>query len=174
MYEHFYKVMTALDFKNRIIEEKEEAEAQGKKKKSAKKKKPADDEDALSLAENLNEKPQNANESGLFSDNEKPEISDDESSGGETVESEETSEVSSCSDESEYLRRKQKKKEKKLSRKPFQQVKHVFSINVKELKNIPILAKFIKDAKDYENATFTGGKTENVEEDQEVTAPDYI
>ena len=39
MYEHFYKVMTALDFKNRIIEEKEEAEAQGKKKKSAKKKK---------------------------------------------------------------------------------------------------------------------------------------
>ena len=172
MYEHFYKVMTALDFKNRIIEEQEEA-AQGKKKKSAKKKKAADEEDALSLAENLNEKPQNANESGLFSDNEKPEVSEDDSSDGE-YESEETSEVSSCSDESEYLRRKQKKKEKKNSRKPFQQVKHVFSINVKELKNIPILAKFIKDAKDYECATFTGGKTENVEEDQEVAAPDYI
>ena len=61
-----------------------------------------------------------------------------------------------------------------MSKKPYQQVKHVFSINVKELKNIPILAKFIKDARDYETATFTGAKTENVEEDPEETGSAYI
>ena len=72
MYEHFYKVMTALDFKNRIVLENEQEESKKKKKqKSAKKNKPADEEDALSLAENLNEKP--LNESGLFSDKEKAE-----------------------------------------------------------------------------------------------------
>ena len=51
-----------------------------------------------------------------------------------------------------------------MAKKPFQQVKHVFSINVKELKNIPILAKFIKDAKDFESAT-TLGAAENVPDD---------
>ena len=48
----------------------------------------------------------------------------------------------------------------------------MFSINVKELKNIPILAKFIKDAKDFESATLHGvstKETENVEEDGEFS-----
>ena len=39
-----------------------------------------------------------------------------------------------------------------------EEVKHVFSIDVKELKNIPVLAKFIKDAKDFEAATLTLGE----------------
>ena len=36
-------------------------------------------------------------------------------------------------------------------------MKHVFAIDVKELKNIPVLTKFIKEAKDYEAATLTLG-----------------
>ena len=44
-------------------------------------------------------------------------------------------------------------------------MKHVFNINVKELKNIPVLAKFIKDSKDFESATLHG--TENVQDEPE-------
>ena len=151
----------------------------GKKGKDKKEKKKGDEEDALSLAEDLNEKPQkDVNESGLFSEKEKADESADESSSSSSSSSESSSELSSCSDESELERRKQKKKEKKLAKKPFQQVKHVFSINVKELKNIPILAKFIKDAKDFESATLRGATTrvtENVEEDGEFsTGSSYI
>ena len=40
-------------------------------------------------------------------------------------------------------RRRNKKKQDK---RPYQQVKHIFEITVKELKNIPILAKFIREA----------------------------
>ena len=37
-------------------------------------------------------------------------------------------------------------------KRPYKQAKHIFEINVKELKNIPILAKFIREAQDYNKA----------------------
>jgi hypothetical protein len=73
-------------------------------------------------------------------------------------ESDSDSDLSSGSlTKSERERRRDKRREKKLSKQVYQQVKHVFAIDVKELKNIPVLTKFIKEAKDYEAATLTLG-----------------
>ena len=51
--------------------------------------------------------------------------------------------------ESEREHRRLKKRDAKLAKLTYTQVKHIFSIDVKQLKNIPVLAKFIKDAKDH-------------------------
>ena len=47
-------------------------------------------------------------------------------------------------------------------------MKHVFDINIKELKNIPILTRFIREARDFENATLARArKTLNESQDSE-------
>ena len=58
----------------------------------------------------------------------------------------------------------------------YHQVKHVFSIDVKQLKNIPVLAKFIKEARDLQSATMqTGHKEEDVaEDDADFITSSYI
>lgn len=53
---------------------------------------------------------------------------------------------------SQLARKRKRQKAKDLNR-AYQQVKHIFDINIKELKNIPILTRFIREAKDFENAT---------------------
>ena len=55
------------------------------------------------------------------------------------------SDDSLCASEREH--RRLKKRDKKLSKLSYHQVKHVFSIDIKQLKNIPVLAKFIKEAR---------------------------
>ena len=63
-------------------------------------------------------------------------------------------------------------------------MKHVFSIDIKELKNIPVLAKFIKDARDFQSTTIVNQstglpqqRTENVEDSDDqndFVSSDYI
>lgn len=48
---------------------------------------------------------------------------------------------------SERSHRLEKRRAAKLSKLTYLQVKHVFSIDVKQLKNIPVLSKFIKEAR---------------------------
>ena len=45
---------------------------------------------------------------------------------------------------------KQRKRDEK---KPHTQIKHVFDINVRQLQQIPILDKFIRDSDDFEKST---------------------
>ena len=45
---------------------------------------------------------------------------------------------------------KQRKRDEK---KPYNQVKHVFDINVRQIQQMPLLAKFIRDADDFEQAS---------------------
>ena len=44
---------------------------------------------------------------------------------------------------------RQRKRDEK---KPYNQVKHVFDIQIKQIQQIPLLAKFIRDTDDNENA----------------------
>lgn len=57
------------------------------------------------------------------------------------------------------LARKRKRQKARDANKAFQLVKHTFDINIKELKNIPILTKFIREAKDFETATLARKRT---------------
>ena len=50
----------------------------------------------------------------------------------------------------------------------------MFSIEVKQLKNIPVLTKFIKDAKDLQNATLNAGHKEEDVEDEDFASSSYI
>lgn len=52
-------------------------------------------------------------------------------------------------------------------------MKHVFSIDIKGLKNIPVLGKFIKDAKDQQAVTLNSHKEEDVE-DEDFVSSSYI
>ena len=52
-------------------------------------------------------------------------------------------------------------------------MKHVFSIDIKQLKNIPVLARFIKDSKDLQAATLNSHQEENVE-DEDFVSSSYI
>jgi ribosomal protein L32 len=70
------------------------------------------------------------------------------------------SESESVDDESDYTsdEAQASKKRRRNDKRPFKQAKHVFEINVKELKNIPILAKFIRESQDYNKAMITESK----------------
>lgn len=72
----------------------------------------------------------------------KEESSEDEEESDE----DDLSEDSLC--ESERSRRREKRRAAKLAKLTYHQVKHVFSIDVKQLKNIPVLTKFIKEARE--------------------------
>ena len=114
----------------------------GKKNKKTKKDDSDSDADALSLAKNLNDAKAQSSSSSSESDSSDSEAASDSDS-----------DLSNASlSKSERIRRKEKRREKKDAKKMYTQVKHVFSVDIKELKNIPILTKFIKEARDYESA----------------------
>ena len=77
---------------------------------------------------------------------------------------------------SEREHRKLKKRDAKLAKLTYHQVKHVFSIDVKQIKNIPVLSKFIREAKDLQAAQLQAQhKEEDVDEDeQDFVSSSYI
>jgi len=159
LYEHFHTLITGQDYRGSVeavLEERrkvEEArieaeqaeikrleEVEEKKKKKRRYKKAGADGDALNDIE------RGSSSSGLFSLGDKNLNSDEEDSsnlGG-----------SSLASGKEYgnANKRDARQRRKDDKKPYDQVKHIFDINVKELINIPVLARFIREAKDYENA----------------------
>jgi hypothetical protein len=69
-------------------------------------------------------------------------------------EQESSSDGNYTSDEGQASKAKHSRNDKR----PYKQAKHIFEINVKELKNIPVLAKFIREAQDYNKAMITDSK----------------
>lgn len=149
LYEHFYKMVTGENYRDRIKQEMDAAE-QAKKEAEEKAKLEAETEkgkrrrkrhdekekkdDMLDLAEDLNFGRDHSSDSDLL-DSDK---SDDDNDRDLTA---------------SQLARKRKRQKVRDQNREYQQVKHTFDINVKELKNIPILTRFIREAKDFENAT---------------------
>jgi hypothetical protein len=56
----------------------------------------------------------------------------------------------------------------------YHQVKHVFSIDIKQLKNIPVLGKFIKDARELQAVSLGGAHKEEDVEDEDFVTSSYI
>jgi len=157
MFEHLYKAMTASDYKADMLNiEIEDLNKKGKKsgKKDTVKKaaKVSDDEEALSVAKDLNPgMDENENEQPVKPEenSSKKEAKSSSSSSSSSDKSDSDSDISDdslCVSEREH--RRMKKRDAKLAKLTYHQVKHIFSIDVKQLKNIPVLGKFIKDAKD--------------------------
>ena len=143
MFEHLYKAMTAADYKTDILNQGLPVEDDKKDKKKNKDKKDKKEKKAKSVASE-DEKPEKDNKS-----DKKSKSSSSSKSSGSSSDSD--SDGSLCNSEREH--RKLKKRDKKNSKMTFHQTKHVFSIDIKQLKNIPVLTKFIKDAKDLQAAT---------------------
>lgn len=72
--------------------------------------------------------------------------------------------------------RKEKRREAKLAKMTYHQVKHVFSIDVKQIRNIPVLTKFIREARDLQMATLgrAAVQEEDVDEEADFLASAYI
>ena len=98
-------------------------------------------------------------------------LSESEPSSSSEEKSDSDSDISGdslCASEREH--RLIKKREEKLAKLTYHQVKHVFSIDVKQLKNIPVLGKFIKDAKELQAVSIGAHKEEDVEDEDFVTS----
>ena len=122
------------------METNQRGKGKGKDKHTRRRKR--QDDDALSLADDLN----------------LDRVGRDHSSDSGLLDSD-ADEVESEDDEAHERRNKRARDNKK----PYQQVKHVFDINVKELKNIPILARFIREAKQFENASLNRATGKSME-----------
>lgn len=186
MFEHLYKVMTASDYKQDILNMEppitdpkaakkaaKEAAKEAAKKKAATPKKPQRDE-AVEEDDGEDDEPvkpeddQSAKKSQAIS--EVTSESKDESSSSSESSSEDLSDDSLC--DSERSHRREKRREAKLAKLSYHQVKHVFSIDVKQLKNIPVLSKFIKEARNLQYVTLKT-KEEDVE-DEDFASSTYI
>lgn len=182
MFEHLYKAMTASDYKADMLNiEIEDLNKKGKKsgKKDTVKKaaKVSDDEEALSVAKDLNPgMDENENEQPVKPEenSSKKEAKSSSSSSSSSDKSDSDSDISDdslCVSEREH--RRMKKRDAKLAKLTYHQVKHIFSIDVKQLKNIPVLGKFIKDAKDLQAVSLGAHKEEDVE-DEDFVSSSYI
>ena len=165
--------MTSQDYKQDLLKIDIPVVDAKKAKKDKKKKEEKNDEEALSVAADLN--PNN-------DEPVKPEESSDKKNKQESSSSSQSSSESSSSDDdsdlctSERDHRRIKRRDAKLAKLTYHQVKHVFSIDIKQIKNIPVLSKFIREAKDLQLATMqTQRKEEDVDEDdQDFVSSSYI
>lgn len=53
-------------------------------------------------------------------------------------------------------------------------MKHIFSIDVKQLKNIPVLSKFIKEARQLQYVSLRAEQKEEDVEDEDFASSSYI
>lgn len=160
MFEHFYLMVTGQDYRKLVEEEQErakkeaevaaaaaqaqaQAQAQAEVGKRRRKRSKSPKDDALDLAEDLNLERVGRDHSSDSCESDEVEHSDNDERDLTASQ----------------LARKRKRQKAKDANKAFQQVKHTFDINIKELKNIPILTRFIREAKDFETATVTRKKT---------------
>lgn len=183
MFEHLYKAMTASDYKadmlNIEIEDLNKKGKKGGKKDTVKKTtaKISDDEEALSVAKDLNPGTDETENEQPVKPEENSSKKEAKSSSSSSSSSEKSDSDSDISDDSlcvsERDHRRMKKRDAKLAKLTYHQVKHIFSIDVKQLKNIPVLGKFIKDAKDLQAVSVGAHKEEDVE-DEDFVSSSYI